>query len=404
MPTTRDEIYYDPYDPELQWDPYPVFRRMREEQPLYYNAEHDFYALSRFADVEEAFKDHGTFSSARGNILELIKANLTLPPGVFIMEDPPQHTAHRGILSRVFTPKKMNALEPQIRAYCARVLDPLVGTDRLDFVADLGARMPMKVIGMLLGIPEEDQEEVRVRQDSKMRREEGKPAQFSEDRFANALADPTFFEEYIDWRTEHPADDLMSELIQAEFTDETGTERRLTRDELLIYVNMLATAGNETTNRTIGWSGKILADHPDQRRELVEDRSLIPNAVEEILRYQPPALQACRYVTRDVELHGQTVPEGSVMMLLMASANRDSAVFPPDGDQFDIHRQMGHHLTFGYGVHFCLGAALARLEARIAIDEILQRFPEWEVDEANAKLDSSQVRGWATLPVGLPSA
>jgi cytochrome P450 len=393
-----DEIYYDPYDSELQLAPYPIFRRMREEAPLYYNEQHDFYAVSRFADVDNVLKDHGAYSSARGGILELIKANIELPPGVFIFEDPPIHTAHRAILSRVFTPKKMNALEPKVRAFCAKVLDPLIGTDQLDFVLDLGAKMPMAVIGMLLGIPEQDQEDVRVHQDEKLRREEGKPGEFHEDQFADA----TFFEEYIDWRAENPSDDLMTQLIQAEFEDETGTVRRLTRDELLIFVNVLATAGNETTNRVIGHSGRILADHPDQRRELVEDRSLIPNAVEEILRYEPPALQACRYVTRDVEWHGQAVPEGSVMMVLMASANRDHRVFPPDGDVFDIHRKIGHHLTFGYGIHFCLGAALARLEARVGIDEILTRFPEWDVDWDNAKLDSSHVRGWATLPVHLP--
>jgi cytochrome P450 len=400
MTMTTHEIYYDPYDPELQLDPYPTFRRMREEAPLYYNEQHDFYGVSRFDDVENVLKDHGTFSSARGGILELIKANIELPSGVFIFEDPPLHTAHRGVLSRVFTPKKMNALEPEIRALCAEVLDPLVGSERLDFVLDLGARMPMRVIGMLLGIPVQDQEDVRVHQDDKLRRKPNEPGEFREDQFADA----SFFEEYIDWRTEHPSDDLMTALIQAEFEDETGTVRRLTRDELLIFVNVIATAGNETTNRVIGHTGKILAEHPDQRRELVENRALIPNAVEEIVRFEPPALQACRYVTRDVELHGQKVPEGSVMMVFMASGNRDHRAFPPDGDVFDVHREIGHHLSFGYGIHFCLGAALARLEARIAIDEILNRFPEWEVDLDNAVLDHSQVRGWATMPALLPTS
>ena len=193
----------------------------------------------------------------------------------------------------------------------------------------------------------------------------------------------------------------MTELLQAEFEDETGTIRRLTRDEILTFVNVLASAGNETTNRLIGWTGKVLADHPDQRRELVEDRSLIPNAIEEILRYEPPAIKICRYVTRDVEFYGQTVPAGSAMMFLTASANRDHRVFPPDGDVFDIHRKIGHHLTFGYGIHFCLGAALARLEGRIALDEVLNRFPEWEVDLDHAELDSSVVRGWRRYPCPL---
>jgi cytochrome P450 len=398
--TTTDEIYYDPYDPDLQLDPYPMFRRLREEAPLYYNEQHDFYAVSRFADVEAVLKDPGTYSSARGGILELIKMDMELPSGVFIFEDPPLHTAHRSVLSRVFTPRKMNALEPQIRDLCTKVLDPHVGSDRFDFVADLGARMPMAVIGMLLGIPEQDQEDVRVHQDDKIKRELGEPGEFRDDQFADAA----FFEEYINWRREHPSDDLMTQLIEAEFEDDTGTVRTLTHEELLIFVNVIATAGNETTNRVIGHTGKILGEHPDQRRELREDRDLIPNAIEEILRFEPPALQACRWVTRDVELHGQRVPEGNVMMVLMGSGNRDHRAFPPDGDVFDIHRTIDHHLTFGYGIHFCLGAALARLEARIALDEVLTRFPDWEVDLDHAQLDSSQVRGWTTMPVILPTA
>ena len=207
------------------------------------------------------------------------------------------------------------------------------------------------------------------------------------------------FAEYIDWRAEHPSDDLMTELLQAEFEDETGTVRRLTREEVLTYVNVLAGAGNETTNRLIGWTGKVLADHPDQRRQLVEDRSLIPNAIEEILRYEPPAPYVGRYVARDVEVHGQTVPEGSAMLFLIGSANRDDRRYP-DGDRFDIHRKIDQHLTFGHGIHFCLGAALARLEGRVALDEVLKRFPEWEVDRDGAKLaTTSTVRGWETLPV-----
>jgi len=395
--STESDLYYDPYDGEIHSDPYPVFRRLREEAPLYYNDKFDFFALSRFDDVEKGLVDHRTFSSAKGGILEIIKANMEMPSGVFIFEDPPLHTAHRGLLSRVFTPKKMNALEPQIRDFCAHILDPLVGGERLDFVRDLGAIMPMRVIGMLLGIPEEDQRAVQERGDEKLRRSPGLPRDYS----SNNFADGTFFAEYIDWRSSNPSDDLMTELLQAEFEDDTGTMRKLTRDEIVIFVNILTTAGNETTNRLIAWAGKILAEHPDQRHELAEDRSLLPGAVEEILRFEPPAIQICRYVTRDVEYYGRTVPAGSVMMFVNASANRDHRAFPPDGDVFDIHRKIGHHLTFGYGIHFCLGAALARLEGRIALDEVLNRFRDWDVDSDNAVLDSSAVRGWQTLPTVL---
>ena len=395
--STTDAAYYDPYDQAIHADPYPAFRRLREEAPLYYNEQYDFYALSRFDDVDKGLIDNVTFSSAKGGILEIIKADILMPSGVFIFEDPPLHTAHRGLLSRVFTPKKMNALEPQIREFCANVLDPLVGADRFDFVRDFGAIMPMRVIGMLLGIPEADQEAIRQRGDERIRHEPGMPQEYNEHNFA----DDAFFADYIDWRADNPSDDLMTELLQAEFEDPSGEVRRLTRDEILIFVSILATAGNETTNRLIGWSGKILSEHPDQRRDLREDRDLLPNAVEEILRYEPPAIQICRSVTRDVEYYGQTVPAGSAMMFLTGAANRDHRAFPPDGDEFDIHRTMGHHVAFGYGIHFCLGAALARLEGRIALDEVLSRFPDWEVDTDHAELDSSLVRGWRSLPTFL---
>jgi cytochrome P450 len=396
MPDTNtNDLYYDPYDVEIDADPYPVFRRLREEAPLYRNERHDFYALSRFADVERGLKDRETYISGRGGILELIKAGIEMPPGVLIFEDPPAHTIHRSLLSRVFTPKKMNALEPQVRELCARSLDPLVGAGGFDFIRDLGAQMPMRVIGMLLGIPEEDQESIRDQSDAALRTKPGQPMRYSQERFVTGEA----FADYIDWRADHPSDDLMTELLHAEFDDETGTRRRLTRDEVLTYINVVAGAGNETTTRLIGWAGKVLGDHPDQRRELAEDRSLVPNAIEEILRYEPPAPHIARYVARDVEHHGETVPEGSVMMLLVGAANRDDRRYP-DGDRFDIHRPVGQHLTFGYGIHFCLGAALARLEGRVALDEVLKRFPDWEVDRDNARLaPTSTVRGWETLPV-----
>ena len=396
--TTGSDVYYDPYDVEIDADPYPVFRRLRDEAPLYHNDKYDFYALSRFDDVERGLVDRETYISGRGAILELIKADIEMPPGVILFEDPPIHTMHRGLLSRVFTPKKMNALEPKIRELCAQSLDPLVGAGRFDFIRDLGAQMPMRVIGMLLGIPEQDQEAIRDRADADLRTKPGQPMKYSQDRFVTGEA----FAEYVDWRAEHPADDLMTEMLHAEFEDETGTTRRLTRDEVLTYVNVVAGAGNETTTRLIGWAGKVLGDHPDQRRELVEDRTLVPNAIEELLRYEPPAPHVARYVSRDVTHYGRTVPEGSVMVFLVGAANRDERRHP-DGDHFDIHRDVGQHLTFGYGIHFCLGAALARLEGRIALDEVLQRFPEWEVDADNARLSpTSTVRGWETLPVVTP--
>jgi cytochrome P450 len=291
----------------------------------------------------------------------------------------------------------MGAIEPKVREFCARCLDPLVGAGGFDFIRDLGAQMPMRTIGMLLGIPEQDQEALRDRIDEGLRLEDGTMPDM--DRQTPGGDQSEAFAQYIDWRAEHPSDDLMTELLRAEFEDAEGTRRRLTRDELLGYVNLLAAAGNETTTRLIGWTGKVLADHPDQRRDLVEDRSLVPNAIEELLRYEPPSPVQARYVTRDVEHHGQDVPEGSVMLLLNASGTRDERKFP-EPDRFDIHRSIDHHLSFGYGIHFCLGAALARLEGRVALDEVLKRFPTWEVDWDNAvQARTSTVRGWESLPV-----
>jgi cytochrome P450 len=392
---TTSDVYYDPYDVDINADPYPVFRRLREELPLYYNDVHDFYAVSRYDDVEQGLVDRETYISSRGGILELIKANIEMPPGTLIFEDPPVHTIHRSLLSRVFTPRQMNALEPKIRELCAQSLDPLVGAGGFDFIADLGAQMPMRVIGMLLGIPEEDQEAIRDHVDAQLRTKAGEPMRHSQDSFVLG----EIFADYVDWRSEHPADDLMTRLLTTEFEDETGTARTLSRDEVLTYVNVVAGAGNETTTRLIGWAGKVLAEHPDQRRQLVENPSVIPNAIEEILRYEPPAPHVGRYVARDVEHYGQTVPEGSAILFLVGSANRDDRRFA-DGDRFDVHREIGQHLAFGYGAHFCLGAALARVEGRVALEEVLKRFPEWDVDYANAKLAStSTVRGWETLPV-----
>jgi cytochrome P450 len=392
------DVYYDPYDVEIDADPYPVFRRLREEAPLYYNEQHDFYAVSRYEDVERGIVDNKTFISGRGGILEMIKANIEMPSGVLIFEDPPVHTIHRSLLSRVFTPRRMAALESKIREFCAHSLDPLVGAGGFDFIADLGAQMPMRTIGMLLGIPEADQEAIRDQVDANLRTEAGRPMETP----AMEVFSGEMFAEYIDWRAERPSDDLMTEMLQAEFEDEHGVVRRLTRDEILIYVTVIAGAGNETTTRLIGWAGKVLAEHPDQRRELVENRALIPNAIEELLRYEPPAPHVGRYVARDVELYDRTVAEGNVMLFLVGAANRDDRRYP-DPDHFDIHRNIGQHLTFGYGVHFCLGAALARLEGRVALDEVLARFPDWEIDWSHAKLaPTSTVRGWETLPVHTP--
>jgi cytochrome P450 len=257
----------------------------------------------------------------------------------------------------------------------------------------------MRVIGMLLGIPEEDQEEIRDQIDGGMRLDEGDAPVASE---GLGVMDGGRFAEYIDWRADHPSDDLMTELLNAQFEDASGTVRGLSRDEILNYIGLLAAAGNETTTRLIGWAGKVLAEHPDQRAELARDPGLVPNAIEELLRYESPSPVQARYVTRDVEHYGQQLREGSVLLLMTGAANRDERKFD-DPDRFDVHRTVQQHLAFGYGIHFCLGSHLARLEGRIALEEVLARFPTWEIDWDNAEqAHTSTVRGWESLPVVVP--
>jgi cytochrome P450 len=324
----------------------------------------------------------------------MIKQNITMPPGVFIFEDPPQHTAHRRIVQQLFTPRRMNGLEPLVRDLTVKVLEPLVGRDEFDFIDDIGRQLPMRVIGMLLGIPESDLQTVREIGDSKMRTAEGKPQNYEA-----GLQMEQSFGQYIEWRVEHPSDDVTTELLNCEFTDETGTRRRLTREELLTFFNVLAGAGNETTNRLIGWTGKILGEHPDQRRQLRDNPSLIAGAIDEVLRLEPPAPHVARYVAQDAEFYGRTVPQGSVILLLVGAANHDEREFP-DPDRFDSQRaRKAAHLAFGSGIHTCVGNVLARLEGRVVYEELLKRIPDWDVDIENASLlSTSTVRGWDKLP------
>ena len=390
------ELYYDPYDFDIDDNPYPVWKRMREEAPLYYNDKYNFYALSRYEDVERELHNWETYRSGRGTTADILFNNIEVPPGILLFEDPPLHDLHRKLLSRVFTPRRMLAVESLVREFCVKELDPLVGAGGFDFIADLGAMMPMRTIGYLLGIPEERQASIRDRNAAFIDVAKGRePGEVSQKIFEGTIA---MFAEFIEWRAEHPADDLMTELLAAEIDEPDGTRRPLSRTEVLSYTAMIAGAGNETTARLIGFMAQLLSDHPDQRRELAADPSLIPGAVEETLRYEPPSPVQARYAARDAEHYGRVVPEGSFMLLLNASANRDEHQFP-DPDTFDIHRR-GSHLSFGQGLHFCLGSALARLEARVAFEEVLKRWPDWEVDYANAeRAHTASVRGWARLPV-----
>jgi cytochrome P450 len=388
------DVYYDPFDFAIDDDPYPTWKRLRDDAPLYYNEKFNFYALSRYEDVSRELPNFETYRSGRGTTIDVIMSGLQVPPGVILFEDPPLHDLHRRVLSKVFTPRRMESIEPLTRQFCVNALDPLIGSGRFDLIGELGAQIPMRTIGYLLGIPEDDQAQIRDTTGRALGLKKGTFRAVTAEAFENSYQ---LFAEYIEWRADHPSDDLMTQLLNAEI-EEDGDLRPLTRTEVLTYTSMIAGAGNETTTRLIGFIGQLLCEHPDQRRELVEDFSLIPRAIEEVLRCEAPSPVQARYVAKDTQCRGEAIPQGSVMLLLNGSANRDERRFP-DADRFDIHRG-GAHLSFGQGLHFCLGSALARMQARVALEEILKRWPEWQVDYDNAVMaHTSSVRGWGSLPV-----
>lgn len=399
-PVVAEPIYYDPYDYDIDADPHPVWKRMRDEAPLYRNERYDFFALSRFDDVLAASLDHETFSSARGTVLEMMKEDGRGDSSMMIWMDPPDHTQLRKLVSRAFSPQRIAALEDDIRRIAAGYLDRYVGSRGFDYVADFGAKLPMMVIGAMLGVPEEDRDAIRQWTDEMLHREPGEVD--SSERLARVHHHLWgYFARYIHERRQKPHDDMMTDLIDAEMTDASGVTRRLDDGELIAFIGLLSGAGNETVARLLGWTGTTLARFPDERRKLVADPARIPNAVEELLRFEAPSPVQARWVMRDTEWYGTVVPKDSKMLLLTGSAGRDERRYA-EPDRFDVDRRFERHMTFGYGVHFCLGASLARLEGRVGIEETLKRFPAWDVDLEQAEMvHTSTVRGWAKLPIVL---
>jgi cytochrome P450 len=394
--SSETPLAWDPISEQYKDDPHAVWRRLRDEVPVYYNPAHDFYALSRFVDVDAAHRDPKTFSSAHGTVLELMGPEIL--GGMMIFTDPPDHTRLRRLVSKAFTPRRMAVLEEEVRALCASLLDPLIGRGTFDYVQDFGARVPAIVIAALLGVEPAHREEMRELIDGffHLDPETGMANDVSAQYMAQLYA---YIGAQLEERQRSPRDDMLTDLVQGEIVDDDGQLRRLTFDEASMFSLLLASAGTETVARLIGWAGLVLADNPDQRADLAADPALIPNAVEELLRYEAPSPVQGRWTTRDVEIHGQVIPSDSKVLLITGSAGRDERTFP-DADRFDIRRKMDHHVSFGYGIHFCLGAALARLEGRIALEETLRRFPEWSVDiEQAVPLHTSTVRGYQKLPI-----
>jgi cytochrome P450 len=393
-------LVYDPYDYVIDADPHPIWKRLRDEAPLYYNEHHDFYALSRFDDVLAAHLDPVTFSSAHTTVLEMMGPDPDpFMTTMMIFMDPPQHTRYRKLVSRAFTPRHMSTLEPRIRALAAGFLDEFAGGDNraFDYVADFGARLPVMVISALLGAPEEDEAQLREWSDEMLHIDPGEMMGSKMNGIQQSVHD--YWQAIIDDRRRHPRDDIMSELMTAELEEADGSTRILSDAEIHAFMGLLSGAGNETVARFLGWSAVGLDEFPDERAKLVANPALIPNAVEEILRWEAPSAIQGRWVTRDVDIAGSTLHAGSKVALLTGSADRDERMWE-DPDRINVERDMSRHVAFGYGIHFCLGAALARLEGRIALEETFKRFPTWAVDRAGCEMvHTSTVRGYAKVPI-----
>jgi cytochrome P450 len=385
---------YDPYSYSLDIDPYPLYRALRDRAPVYRNERLDFWALTRFDDVLQAFADFETFSSARGTVLELMDKPVTGPLIIFM--DPPRQTRLRNLVSKAFTPRRIAKLEPSIRKIATGHLDRLVGRKRFDAVADFTAKFPMDVISSMLGIPSEDRDMVRGWSNDVLHRDPGNP--MPPPRALGAIERlMDYFSRSLDERRRRPRDDMMSDLVRAELRGADGKPERLTDLEIKSFFNLLATAGNETVTKLLATAIYWLWKNPEQRRQLLDDPALVPNAVEETLRYDPPSQYQGRVLTRAVGLHGTVMPKDARVLLINGATGRDERRFR-DPESFDVRRSIDQHLGFGYGRHVCLGAFLARLESKVALEEFLGRFPDYEVlSDGIERMHSSNVRGFSGL-------
>ncbi len=386
-------VEFNPYAYETHENPYPIYKVLRDEAPVYRNDEVGFWALSRHADVGAAIRDTERFSSAFGVSLEGSPQRDATAVMSFLAMDPPRHTRMRALVSHGFTPRRIAALEPRIRELAVHYLDRIAPTGRCDFIADFSARLPMDVISEMLGVPEEDRDRLRSWADLVVHREEGvtevPPAGM--EAAANLLK---YFAELVARREKAPSTDLTDALFEAEIDGD-----RLEAKEIVAILFLMIIAGNETTTKLLGNALYWLWKNPAQRALVRKDPRLIPRWVDETLRYDWSTQALGRTVTRDVELHGEKLREGEKLLLLLGSANRDERAFP-EPDTFDIMRNTSAMLSFGYGTHFCLGASLARLESRVALEELQSRIPDYEIDAAGlVRVHSSNVRGFASMPI-----
>ena len=387
----------NPFSYAFHEDPYPTYRWLRDEQPVYRNDQLDFWALSRYHDVVEASRDWATYSSAEGTTLERLDPRLGEHLPMMIFLDPPQQTRLRALVSKVFTPRRVAALEPFIRERTLHYLTPLVAAGGGDFVKEFSALLPMDVIFTLLGVPSEERNRLRELIDASLHRDPDTPAIPAS--AAEAMAQQVrYWFALVAERRRRPQDDLVSHLIAAEVPNPEGTPERLTDPEVAGFLNLLSAAGNETVTKLLANAIVLLARHPEAYATLRDDPARVPDAFEEVLRYTSPSQYQGRTLMRDVELHGRTMPRGARVLLLTAAANRDERAFV-EPDRFDIARQQLVPLGFGYGVHSCLGAAVARLESRVALEEFARRVAHVSVDESRLqRVHMSNVHGFSGVP------
>jgi cytochrome P450 len=387
-------VEYSPYAYEVHEDPYPVYRELREQAPLYRNESLGFWALSRHADVLGALKDVALYSNAQGVTLDPAASGAAAEIAMsFLAMDPPRHTRMRALVSRGFTPRRVAALEPRIREIAVALLEACAGRERFDFITEFAGRLPMDVISEMLGVPEADRRELRTWADTLVHRPEG-----SLDVPAEGVAAFgriwSYFDALIAERQRCPGDDLVSALLRSEVEGE-----RLRKRDIQSFCNLMIVAGNETTTKLLGNALYWLWRNPDQRSLLKDEPGLVPRWVEETLRFDNSTQVIGRTVARDHERSGRKLAEGDRVLLLLGSANRDERVFE-DADAYRLLRDTTPMLSFGQGMHFCLGASLARLEGRVALEEVWRRMPDYEIDPAGlVRVHSVNVRGFAALPV-----
>ena len=385
------KVHLDPYDHEFHWDPYPHYKALRDNDPVYFNEELGIWLLTKWDDVNRAFRDFKTFVNTGAVSLEPDSGE-KLPFPMFIFSDPPDHTRVRGLFSGLMTPESVKKIEAYTRNKAIELIEPHLGSGRLDFVADLGCLLPMDVISTLTSIPRADQDMVRGWADDLIARED-KQHDLSERNIAGYMSMATYFNAHATKHSNAPfGNDLIGILMRCE------SEGLLRRDQVMGSLILLAIAGNETTTKLIGNLAYRLWQHPEQRRLLVNDPSLIPNAVEEVLRFDGSSQIIVRVVGKDVEMRGKQLKAGQKVGLCIISANRDEDKYEAP-DRFNVLRGARDHMAFGFGIHSCLGAALARMEVRVVFEEILKRLPEYEIrEDALARAHNPNVRGFTHVP------